>query len=577
MTLRDLRLYPFILASLLAMAPATVLAQDGEEEESAAAQTEDAADSSETSTDMYEWKPSWGAGVEAGVFFNGLERWNANLLDGQREFDTNALYHFDAAVEASLLEGTRLSVFGGYTTPFVDNPSFGAWYIGVEPAFAFRRDMWEMAIGMGVAMGQAGVSVDPDMSADTSLVLLRPFLEVRRYLGTNAAVYLRGGFNQFLPYDVETDGLTFGTNIQSNTSSDELNEGGPYLALGLRFGSYPEHTKSDRDGDGVADEDDKCPDVAGVPENDGCPADRDGDGVYDTDDKCPDVAGVPENDGCPADRDGDGVYDTDDKCPDVAGVPENDGCPADTDGDGIYDVDDKCPELAGIPENDGCPADSDGDGVYDTDDKCPDVKGPAENNGCPLDSDGDGVLDNVDECPYEAGPATNNGCPIKRVVVTVKSIKISEKVFFALAKADIKRESYDLLDEIAQVMNDNPRIKKVEIQGHTDSSGRAAFNQKLSEDRAKSVYDYLVKKGVAEERLTSKGYGSTKPLVETPEGKKESKEDAAKNRRVEFIILEQDELKRVVPANKIPADAEKLDATDKLNMPQDAKSDDSAE
>src|SRR5690554_1854837 len=558
MTIRDLRLYPLLIASLLAMAPASALAQDGEEageQESAAASDEGTSEESSAATDTYEWKPSWGAGVEGGIFFNGMDRWNTHLLDGHREFDINRIYHFDAAVEASFFEGTRLTLFGGYTTPFVDNPSFSAWYIGLEPAFAFRRDMWEMAIGLGVAMGQAGVEVDPNLSADANIVLLRPFLEVRRYLGEHAAIYLRGGFNQFLPFDLETDGLTLGSYEQS-TNEDQLDEGGPYLALGLRFGSYPAHVKPDRDGDGVADDEDKCPDVAGVPENDGGPADRDGDGVYDTDDKWPDVAGVPENDGCPADRDGDGVYDTDDKCPDVAGVPENDGCPADRDGDGIYDIDDKCPDVAGVPENDGCPADRDGDGVYDTVDKCPDVPGVPENDGCPADTDGDGVLDDVDECPTEAGPADNNGCPIKRVVVTVKSIKISEKVFFALAKADIKKESFDLLDEIATVINDNPRIKKIEIQGHTDSSGRASFNDKLSEERAKSVHDYLVNKGVDAERLTYKGYGSNQPLVPVAEGEKESSEVAAQNRRVEFIILEQDEIKRTVPANEIPDDVE---------------------
>src|SRR5690554_723173 len=502
MTIRDLRLYPLLIASLLAMAPASALAQDGEEageQESAAASDEGTSEESSAATDTYEWKPSWGAGVEGGIFFNGMDRWNTHLLDGHREFDINRIYHFDAAVEASFFEGTRLTLFGGYTTPFVDNPSFSAWYIGLEPAFAFRRDMWEMAIGLGVAMGQAGVEVDPNLSADANIVLLRPFLEVRRYLGEHAAIYLRGGFNQFLPFDLETDGLTLGSYEQS-TNEDQLDEGGPYLALGLRFGSYPAHVKPDRDGDGVADDEDKCPDVAGVPENDGCPADRDGDGVYDTDDKCPDVAGVLENDGCPADRDGDGVYDTDDKCTDDAGVADNDGCTANT--------------------------------------------------------DGDGVLDDVDECPTEAGPADNNGWPIKRVVVTVKSIKISEKVFFALAKADIKKESFDLLDEIATVINDNPRIKKIEIQGHTDSSGRASFNDKLSEERAKSVHDYLVNKGVDAERLTYKGYGSNQPLVPVAEGEKESSEVAAQNRRVEFIILEQDEIKRTVPANEIPDDVE---------------------
>lgn len=83
------------------------------------------------------------------------------------------------------------------------------------------------------------------------------------------------------------------------------------------------------------------------------------------------------------DSDKDGIFDVDDKCPNLAGVMANNGCPADTDNDGIYDINDRCPELAGISLNHGCPADSDGDGVYDTEDKCPNKKGKASTNGCP--------------------------------------------------------------------------------------------------------------------------------------------------------------------------------------------------
>lgn len=570
MNIRNLRLYPLLVASLIAMAPASAFAQDSGEDSATTQSDEDSASSGGT----YEWKPSWGAGVEAGIFFNSLSRWNANLLDGQREFDVDTVYHFDGAIEASFIEGTRLTLFGGYTTPFVDNPSFGAWYVGLEPAFAFRRNMWEMALGVGVGMGKAGADVDPNLSGDATLVLVRPFIEVRRYLGSHAAVYLRGGFNQWLPYDVETSGLTFGSNVQANTNEDELDEGGPYLALGLRFGSYPEHTKPDSDGDGVADDDDKCPAEPGVVENDGCPADSDGDGVADKDDKCPEIAGVAENDGCPLDTDGDGVYDEDDKCPEVAGPAENDGCPNDADGDGVADADDKCPEIAGLAENDGCPLDTDGDGIIDKEDKCPKVAGVAENDGCPAkpdDTDGDGIVDKDDECPNQPGVAERNGCPLKRVVVTMKRIMINEKIFFELAKADIKTESNDLLNEIAKVLNENPRIKKIEIQGHTDHAGKETFNQKLSEQRAQSVFDYLAGKGVDEERMVAKGYGETKPLVPLAEGEEESSQDAAKNRRVEFVILEQDPVKKTVREDQVPDGAEKVEDADDAKEDADTK------
>ena len=83
--------------------------------------------------------------------------------------------------------------------------------------------------------------------------------------------------------------------------------------------------------------------------------DRDGDGVLDADDKCPDVPGLVALQGCP-DRDGDGIADGDDKCPDVAGIAKYQGCPIpDTDGDGVNDEEDKCPTRPGPVSNQGCP------------------------------------------------------------------------------------------------------------------------------------------------------------------------------------------------------------------------------
>jgi hypothetical protein len=168
----------------------------------------------------------------------------------------------------------------------------------------------------------------------------------------------------------------------------------------------------DGDGDGIPDAEDACPDEAGLPEADGCPSpseeDRDGDGVLDEADGCPDDPGSPRADGCP-DGDGDGIPDAEDACPDEPGLPEHDGCPVpgDMDGDGVPDAEDECPEESGLPEHAGCP-DGDGDGIRDGDDECPDEPGPAP-SGCP-DRDGDGVRDRDDACPNEPGPAPS-GCP----------------------------------------------------------------------------------------------------------------------------------------------------------------------
>ncbi len=119
------------------------------------------------------------------------------------------------------------------------------------------------------------------------------------------------------------------------------------------------------------------------------------------------------------DRDGDGILDAQDLCPDTPGIAALNGCP-DKDGDGITDASDKCPDVAGIAAFDGCP-DTDGDGITDAEDNCPNEAGPAENSGCPIkDRDGDGVIDDNDNCPDEAGTAANNGCPEKSLMVIVR-------------------------------------------------------------------------------------------------------------------------------------------------------------
>lgn len=256
----------------------------------------------------------------------------------------------------------------------------------------------------------------------------------------------------------------------------------------------------------------------------------------------------------PVDQDGDGVPDDIDACPALAGVATQDtatnGCPppADADGDGITDTADACPQKAGVrnddPTKNGCPppGDADGDGVTDDVDACPDVKGVSatdpKKNGCPADSDGDGIDDPQDACPDEAGKPNadpkENGCPV--VHITKGEIKINDKVQFDTGKATIKDASGPLLDQIAQVMKDHPEIKKIEVQGHTDDQGKKYFNQQLSAARAQAVMKALQERGVDETRMTSKGYGQEAPIADnaTDEGR-------TKNRRVQFKILERDE------------------------------------
>ena len=259
--------------------------------------------------------------------------------------------------------------------------------------------------------------------------------------------------------------------------------------------------------------------------------DTDGDGIYDKYDACPEVAGPKEFNGCP-DSDGDKIIDKDDACPNEAGLAAFNGCP-DTDGDGVADKDDACPDVAGLKALGGCP-DADGDGVTDKADKCPDVKGPKENAGCPWpDRDGDGVLDKDDKCPDVKGPASNNGCPIPEP--TEEAIKklneYAKTILFDTGKFSFQKQTFPVLQSIAAILKEYP-TSKFSIEGHTDNSGKADANQKLSEERAAAVKSYLVENGIAADRLTSSGYGQTKPIDSN-----KTKAGKANNRRVEVKLV----------------------------------------
>ncbi len=250
----------------------------------------------------------------------------------------------------------------------------------------------------------------------------------------------------------------------------------------------------------------------------------------------------------PSDRDGDAILDSVDACPDQPGLPSADptrnGCPPppDRDHDGIPDDADACPDLAGPPSDDpkrnGCP-DCDGDKIIHPLDACPDVPGvPSEDpkkNGCPRDTDGDGIPDDQDACPTEPGirhpdPA-HNGCPV--VAVRAGEIVIGEQVQFEVDQSVIKKESDALLDTIAKVLQEHLEIARIEVQGHTDNSGKAQHNKVLSASRAEAVKRALAKRGVAERRMVAKGFGQEKPIADNG-----TEEGRARNRRVQFVILE---------------------------------------
>lgn len=259
--------------------------------------------------------------------------------------------------------------------------------------------------------------------------------------------------------------------------------------------------------------------------------DKDGDGLKNSIDNCPEIPGPIENQGCPwPDTDQDGILDKDDNCPNEAGPTENNGCPwPDTDGDGVLDKDDKCPETAGTIEHNGCP-DSDGDDIIDSEDRCPEHAGKKENNGCP-DTDGDTLADIDDQCPEVAGPISNNGCPEVTQEVQKQLNDYAKTILFDTGKATIKTESVSAMVDIIQILNEYPNAKFT-VEGHTDSVGSNATNQKLSEARANSVRDFLINEGISGNRLSAIGYGEEKPIASnaTKLGRKQ-------NRRVEINLI----------------------------------------
>ena len=256
--------------------------------------------------------------------------------------------------------------------------------------------------------------------------------------------------------------------------------------------------------------------------------DSDADGIYDQHDDCPFEPGLEEFNGCP-DTDGDGIPDKDDSCPTTAGMAEFNGC-ADTDGDGIADPNDKCPDVAGLAKFGGCP-DTDGDGIEDAKDACPEVAGLRRFRGC-ADTDGDGIADPKDKCPNEAGPADNDGCPNPTEEAIEALNELGATVQFELNKADLKPEAIELLISVYDIMTKFGNTN-FSIEGHTDTSGPKAFNQKLSEDRAEKVKSHLVEKGVDGTRLSTKGFGEDSPKVSN-----NTRDGRITNRRVEFKVVE---------------------------------------
>ena len=245
------------------------------------------------------------------------------------------------------------------------------------------------------------------------------------------------------------------------------------------------------------------------------------------------VAPAPAAPAKPADSDGDGIVDNQDRCPDSpAGTKVNaQGCELDSDGDGVVDSKDRCPSsAAGTKVNaQGCELDSDGDGVVDSQDSCPTSPAGAKVNaqGCEIDSDSDGVIDSQDRCPNSKANAKvdSNGCEIPEVIIL-------KGVNFETSSDRLTSNSIGILNGVAETLSHRSEIA-IEVGGYTDNRGTAAANQKLSQKRAQAVANYLISRGVKAGQLTAKGYGAASPVADN-----KTEAGRAQNRRVELHILQ---------------------------------------
>jgi outer membrane protein OmpA-like peptidoglycan-associated protein/opacity protein-like surface antigen len=275
----------------------------------------------------------------------------------------------------------------------------------------------------------------------------------------------------------------------------------------------------------------------------GPPPDTDADGVPDKRDRCASTPAGATVDlrGCPSDTDRDGVYNGLDRCPNTpANTPVTaDGCTRDTDNDGIADNLDRCantPANARPIDASGCPVDTDRDAVFDYLDTCPNTAAgtQVDASGCPVarDADRDGVIDANDRCPNTPAAARVDltGCPLAELPA-VNAALVIRNITFRAGTSRLLPTSFAELDRVAIALIATPN-SRWEIGGHTDATGVAAANLRLSQARAQAVMAYLVSKDVPAAAMTAVGYGSTRAIAPNTRAS-----GRAQNRRVEIKRL----------------------------------------
>ena len=188
------------------------------------------------------------------------------------------------------------------------------------------------------------------------------------------------------------------------------------------------------------------------------------------------------------------------------------------------------PPPGALLDQNGCAYDTDGDGVYDGIDLCRNTPEgvTVDRVGCPLDSDGDAVADYLDLCPGtpKGVIVDQDGCPLPG-----ENLLSLTGVNFEFDKATLTPEAKEILEQAVAVLKDTDGIVEVRVEGHTDSIGTEAYNQKLSQARAEAVVEYLTSRGIDGRNLVAVGMGENYPVASN-----ESEAGRAANRRVDFVV-----------------------------------------
>lgn len=219
-------------------------AEQQEEAEQEVAEQEEAEEEAEEEQEEAEedpFSPTIGVGLDTGLFFTSLTRFNDYILEpnDRDTFGVLGTQNLDLSVESEVVENFRVAILGGTTFAWQRDPSLFGWYVGLEPAYVAGDDEWGLGVGLSGAVGGLRITTEDDDRVAMSLARMRMFVEVRRYFSENLAAQVRGGWNHWWPSNPRSDELDLEAPHRADTTLDatDLETGGPFLSVGVRFGA----------------------------------------------------------------------------------------------------------------------------------------------------------------------------------------------------------------------------------------------------------------------------------------------------------------------------------------------------